>query len=570
MSDPAPHDPDPRCTLFISYSHDSDLHRERVLGLSERLRADGIDTSLDQYVNGTPTEGWPRWMLNQFDWVTCVLVVCTETYYRRFRGHEQGDKGKGVDWEGQLITLELYRTKSRTIRFVPVIFERTDEKFIPEPLQGYTFYLLDSDKGYEKLLDSLLNQDGVEPGKVGQPKRKPRRKGTPLTFMGEDGQAVKQKTPLDFLLSNIREPPKATNPGTLLNARYEVVPFFEEARTAELADLKAWCDDDRLTTSVRLFYGPGGTGKTRLMIEWAKQLRKQGWYAGFLPEQVGDDQVESILHTDKPTLMVLDYAECRTGLCELLKRIADRPAEQLQRLRVVLLARDVADWWQSLLQRDEAVRHLLVQAEPAPIAPVALAGPLRRRIWEHARDAFAARLQKSAPPGIADLEDERFGRILYLHMSALATVEGLGTKVESLIDEIAVHERHFWAKRYQEQFGKDDFEAADFDKRCSRLVAAVTLQGGVPSSEAAEALNRRVEGPAPRYQHLIPFLRRLYAGRGQAAQDRYLGRLEPDLLGEALVWSVLTDPENRPQPFLEQVFAGADEAALGNGFVVLG
>jgi hypothetical protein len=46
--------------------------------------------------------------------------------------------------------------------------------------------------------------------------------------------------------------------------------------------------------------------------------------------------------------------------------------------------------------------------------------------------------------------------------------------------------------------------------------------------------------------------------------------LEPDLLGEALVWSVLTDPENRPQPFLEQVFAGADEAALGNGFVVLG
>ncbi len=28
--------------VFLSYSHDTDAHRERVLGLSERLRADGI------------------------------------------------------------------------------------------------------------------------------------------------------------------------------------------------------------------------------------------------------------------------------------------------------------------------------------------------------------------------------------------------------------------------------------------------------------------------------------------------------------------------------------------------
>jgi tetratricopeptide (TPR) repeat protein len=380
------------------------------------------------------------------------------------------------------------------------------------------------------------------------------------------GQGIR----VDFLLTNIREPPRATNPGTLLNARYEVVPFFEEARTRELGDLKTWCEDDKLATSVRLFYGPGGTGKTRLFIEWAKQLRKQGWRAGFLAEQVKDDQVESILHTDRPMLVVLDYAECRIGLHEFLKRMAERPAEQAQRLRIALLARDVADWWQSLLQRDEAVRHLLVQAEPTFIAPVALEGPLRRRIWEHARDAFAERLQKPAPLGVVDFEDECLGRILYLHMSALATVEGMGTKAEALVDEIAAHERRFWTRRYREQFGKDDFEAVDFDKRCSRFVAALTLQGGAPSREAAEALNRRVEGPSLRYEHLIAFLRSLYPGRGQATQNRYLGGLEPDLLGETLVWSVLTDPENQPQTFLEQVFTGAGEAALGNGFVILG
>lgn len=42
-------------TVFISYSHDSDTHCERVLALSERLRTDGIETLLDQYVNGSPS-----------------------------------------------------------------------------------------------------------------------------------------------------------------------------------------------------------------------------------------------------------------------------------------------------------------------------------------------------------------------------------------------------------------------------------------------------------------------------------------------------------------------------------
>jgi hypothetical protein len=65
--------------LFVSYSHDSDAHREQVLGLSERLRADGIETMLDRYVNGAPPGGWPRWMLDQLDTADAVLVVCSET-----------------------------------------------------------------------------------------------------------------------------------------------------------------------------------------------------------------------------------------------------------------------------------------------------------------------------------------------------------------------------------------------------------------------------------------------------------------------------------------------------------
>jgi len=46
--------------VFISYSHDSEPHRERVLALSERLRRDGVETILDRYVQGSPTEGAGR------------------------------------------------------------------------------------------------------------------------------------------------------------------------------------------------------------------------------------------------------------------------------------------------------------------------------------------------------------------------------------------------------------------------------------------------------------------------------------------------------------------------------
>ncbi len=169
-------------TVFISYSHDSNAHRERVLSLSERLRADGIATILDRYVNGSPPEGWPRWMLNGLDAATHVLCVCTETYYRRFRGQEVPGKGKGVDWEGALMTQALYDARSVSNQFIPVLFGRADEPHIPEPLRAQTFYVLDSEAGYQALYDALLNQSGVEPGAVGALKRKPRPTGQPLSF----------------------------------------------------------------------------------------------------------------------------------------------------------------------------------------------------------------------------------------------------------------------------------------------------------------------------------------------------------------------------------------------------
>lgn len=104
--------------VFISYSHDSDAHRERVLELSNRLRGDGIDCEIDQY-DPTPHEGWPLWMLRHMQDANYVLLVCTEIYQKRVEQREEKGKGAGVKWEGMLLLNQLYRNESLNTKFIP-------------------------------------------------------------------------------------------------------------------------------------------------------------------------------------------------------------------------------------------------------------------------------------------------------------------------------------------------------------------------------------------------------------------------------------------------------------------
>lgn len=166
--------------IFISYTHDSAGHKDLVLLLSERLRSDGYDAQVDRYVNGSPPEGWPRWMLNQLDLATHIVLVCTPTYYRRFRGHEDPNKGLGADWEGALITQELYDQKSVHRRFIPVLFDTTNASSIPEPLRAQTYYCLTNDTGYDQLLDAINCVSGVDPAPLGV--RAPRKRRTAIAF----------------------------------------------------------------------------------------------------------------------------------------------------------------------------------------------------------------------------------------------------------------------------------------------------------------------------------------------------------------------------------------------------
>ncbi len=143
--------------VFISYSHDSQTHKEKVLELADRLRKDGVDATIDRYEE-SPPEGWQRWMLDRVEESDFVLVACTEQYDRRFRSKEEVGKGKGVTWEGGVIIQELYDAQGKNSKFIPITLNSESGDFIPNPLRSATNYRLENDAGYELLYRRLTNQ----------------------------------------------------------------------------------------------------------------------------------------------------------------------------------------------------------------------------------------------------------------------------------------------------------------------------------------------------------------------------------------------------------------------------
>lgn len=161
-------------TAFISYSHDSKEHQDRVLKLANKLRSDGIDCALDQYED-SPPEGWPKWMDRGVKNSDFVLVVCTETYYNRVMGEDE--KGMGIKWESTLIYQQLYNAGANNTKFIPIIFADGEFKYIPEPLQGATFYNVDDKDAFDKLYWRLRGVKTKKPelGKLRELQEKERK-----------------------------------------------------------------------------------------------------------------------------------------------------------------------------------------------------------------------------------------------------------------------------------------------------------------------------------------------------------------------------------------------------------
>src|SRR5271165_909183 len=148
--------------VFISYTHETQEHMNRVWDLSERLRADGVDCRIDQQEE-SPIEGWPRWCRNQVQESQFVLIVSTAVYQRRYEGKKKASEGPGEQWESFVITQELYEAAGGSAKFIPVVLSRDDAQHIPLELRGLNYYDLSQPDSYDKLFRRLTSQPTRRP-----------------------------------------------------------------------------------------------------------------------------------------------------------------------------------------------------------------------------------------------------------------------------------------------------------------------------------------------------------------------------------------------------------------------
>jgi tetratricopeptide (TPR) repeat protein len=234
--------------VFFSYSWDSEVHKQRVLKLAQRLRKDGVDAWLD-FFTMFPAEGWQRWMENEIEKARFVVVIATEKYEQRFAGKSPKGVGLGATWEGAIITTDLYETGGRNEKFVPAFFSKEDEPHIPKPLRPYTRFDVSEDTGYIDLYRLVTGQPKVVAAPLGK-KRK--------LSGGTKGATLPA---LDI-------PPIHEHAAAHSNLPRLPYGFF--GREDELKKIAHALAPDIRTWGV-LIDGPGGIGKTALAIRSAEQ-----------------------------------------------------------------------------------------------------------------------------------------------------------------------------------------------------------------------------------------------------------------------------------------------------------
>jgi hypothetical protein len=243
--------------IFISYSHDSPDHSERVLNLAWSLRDNGMEVELDQFHNEEIID-WPRWCNEQIsrEHSDFVLCICTAEYKRRVDGKAQPEKGKGVYWEGALLDDDIYDERGNR-RIIPLLLGDETDSAIPRFVRGWTYCRLREftleDRGYEQLIRVLTRQAKVEKNALGAVPVLPSQHALDRAHSLEtDVGRIGKYAPAELI------------------GRGDEIKLLNEA----------WAQVRRGMTArahVLTFVALGGEGKTSLVAKWAAELAHQDW-----------------------------------------------------------------------------------------------------------------------------------------------------------------------------------------------------------------------------------------------------------------------------------------------------
>nr|WP_279153065.1 toll/interleukin-1 receptor domain-containing protein [Pseudomonas mosselii] len=134
--------------VFISYSHDSQEHKQWVLEFATRLRNSGIDAILDQW-ELQPGDDLPHFMERNLASADRVLMVCTDRYV------EKANSGAGgVGYEKMIVTADLLKTIDSN-KVIPIIRQEGSSN-TPTFLRSKLFINFSNDDQAEFSHDELV------------------------------------------------------------------------------------------------------------------------------------------------------------------------------------------------------------------------------------------------------------------------------------------------------------------------------------------------------------------------------------------------------------------------------
>lgn len=133
---------------FISYSHDSQAHKQWVLEFATRLRNSGVDAILDQW-ELQPGDDIPHFMETNLASAHRVLMICTDQYVKK------ANIGTGgVGYEKMIVTSDLMKTIDSN-KVIPII-RQAGTHLVPTFLKSKLFIDFSRDDDTEYAFDELV------------------------------------------------------------------------------------------------------------------------------------------------------------------------------------------------------------------------------------------------------------------------------------------------------------------------------------------------------------------------------------------------------------------------------
>ncbi len=146
--------------VFIAYSWDDKNHEKWVEELATRLRVNGVDAFIDQWIL-KPGDPLPEFMEKSVRESDFILIICTPNYKMK-----SDDRKGGVGYEGNLMTAEVFQNENHR-KFIPILRKGTRQNAMASWLMGKVFIDFSSEPINEeewlKLLTTLFGIDKLPP-----------------------------------------------------------------------------------------------------------------------------------------------------------------------------------------------------------------------------------------------------------------------------------------------------------------------------------------------------------------------------------------------------------------------